>query len=104
MLTTRTVSKTFGAFGSASKMDIFTLHQLASFCQISYKNFTLQQNDRFMVLVLKKGASKREIDSINKKLRDLPVRKKLDTKKYKGVIDLKSDPLAVQKMLRDEWE
>ncbi len=57
-----------------------------------------------MVLVLKKGASKKEMELINKKLRLLPARKKLDAKKYCGVIKLSEDPLAIQKRLRDEWE
>lgn len=57
-----------------------------------------------MVLVLKKGASKKEMERINKKLRLLPSRKKLDAKKYCGVIKLTEDPLAIQKRLRDEWE
>lgn len=58
----------------------------------------------FMVLVLKKGASKKEMERINKKLRLLPSRKKLDAQKYCGVIKLTEDPLAIQKRLRDEWE
>jgi hypothetical protein len=57
-----------------------------------------------MVLVLKKGASKKEIEKINKQLSQIPSRKKLDAKKYCGVIKLKEDPLAIQKKLRDEWE
>lgn len=57
-----------------------------------------------MVFVLKKGASKKEIEQINDKLRKIPLRKKLDTRKYCGVIKLKEDPLAIQKKLRDEWE
>jgi hypothetical protein len=57
-----------------------------------------------MVLVLKKGASKKEMERINKKLRLLPSRKKLDSKKYCGVIKLHEDPLVIQKRLRNEWE
>lgn len=57
-----------------------------------------------MVLVLKRGASKHDIEKINKKLSQLPVRKKLDAKKYIGVLSLKEDPLIIQKRLRDEWE
>jgi hypothetical protein len=34
----------------------------------------------------------------------MPSRKKLDAKKYCGVIKLKEDPLVIQKRLRDEWE
>ncbi len=60
--------------------------------------------DNSMVLVLNKGASKKEIELINKKLSKLPSGKKLDAKKFCGVIKLKEDPLAIQKRLRDEWE
>ncbi len=56
-----------------------------------------------MVLVLKKGASKKEIAAIRKKLDKLPV-KGVDTKKYCGVIKLKEDPMEIQKKMRDEWE
>jgi hypothetical protein len=54
-----------------------------------------------MVLVLKKGASKKEMDSIAEKLRTV---KGVDTKKYSGTIKLREDPLAIQKKMRDEWE
>jgi hypothetical protein len=57
-----------------------------------------------MVLELRKGASKADIEKINKQLSGLPVRKKLNAKKYCGVITLKEDPLAIQKKLRDDWE
>ena len=57
-----------------------------------------------MVLILNKGASKKDIDLINEKLSQLSTRKKLDAKKYCGVIKLKEDPLVIQKKLRDEWE
>ncbi len=57
-----------------------------------------------MILVLKKGATKQEIEQINKKLEQMPLRKKLEAKKYCGVIKLKEDPLLIQKKLRDEWE
>lgn len=54
-----------------------------------------------MVLVLKKGATKKEMDSISKKLQNI---KGVNTKKYCGTIKLKEDPLAIQKKMRDEWE
>lgn len=57
-----------------------------------------------MVLVLKRGASKEEIEQMNIKLSQMPFRKKLDARKYCGVIKLKEDPLIIQKKLRDEWE
>jgi hypothetical protein len=57
-----------------------------------------------MVLILKKGASKKEMEQINRKLSRMSSRKKLDAKKYCGVIKLKEDPLLIQKRLRNEWE
>jgi hypothetical protein len=54
-----------------------------------------------MVLILKKGADKKEMNSISEKLREP---KGVDTKKYCGTIKLKEDPLAIQKKMRDEWE
>lgn len=57
-----------------------------------------------MVLVLNKGATKKEIAELNDKLTKTSFRKKLDAKKYCGVITLKEDPLMIQKKLRDEWE
>ena len=57
-----------------------------------------------MVLVLKKGASKKEIDAIEKKLYKENPSKGFNAKKYNGILKLKEDPLAIQKRLRDEWE
>ena len=54
-----------------------------------------------MVLVLKKGAGKNEMDNISAKLQFV---KGVNTKKYCGTIKLKEDPLAIQKQMRDEWE
>ena len=54
-----------------------------------------------MVLVLKKGASKKEIQSIEKRLN---IKKGVDTLKYCGKIKLSIDPLSIQKKIRDEWE
>jgi hypothetical protein len=53
-----------------------------------------------MVLVLKKGASKREIQSIEKKLTNS---KGVDTLKYCGKIKLTQDSLSIQKNFRNEW-
>ena len=54
-----------------------------------------------MVLVLKKGASKKEIESIERKLKN---KVGIDVMKYCGKIKLKEDPLSIQKSLRDEWQ
>ena len=54
-----------------------------------------------MVLVLKRGASKREIQLIEKKLN---IKKNVDIMKYCGKIKLSADPLTIQNKVRDEWE
>ena len=59
--------------------------------QTQWKNFTKTQ---FLVLVLKIGATKKEMQSITKKLQK-PAG--VNTKKYCGNIKLKEDPLTFQK-------
>ena len=51
-----------------------------------------------MVLVLKKGASKKEIENIELKLKD---KVGVDVMKYCGLIKLNIDALTIQKTLRD---
>ncbi len=53
-----------------------------------------------MVLVLKKGASKKDMQLIEKKLQKSAG---VNTKKYCGTIKLNEDSLIIQKQLRDEW-
>ena len=57
-----------------------------------------------MEIVLKKGASKKEIEAIEKKLYTAKIRSGFNAKKYKGLLKLKGNPLTIQKKLRDEWE
>ena len=57
-----------------------------------------------MVLVLKKGASKKEIDAIDKKLYNKKSLKGFDATKFNGILKLKEEPLTTQKKMRDEWE
>jgi hypothetical protein len=57
-----------------------------------------------MVLVLKKGASKKEIEAIETKLYNEKSPRGFNAKKYNGVLSLKEDPLDLQLKLRDEWE
>ena len=56
-----------------------------------------------MVTVIRKGMKEKEIRSLlashNRKKK-----KSIDLKKYCGVIELKEDPLKLQKKLREEWE
>jgi hypothetical protein len=54
-----------------------------------------------MVFILKKGATKKEMDNISAKL---GMFKGVDTKKYGGTIKLKEESLDIQKKMRDEWE
>ncbi len=54
-----------------------------------------------MVLVLKKGASKKEMDDLIKSLKKSTG---VNTKKFCGVITLKKNPLHIQKTFRDEWK
>jgi hypothetical protein len=57
-----------------------------------------------MVIILKRGAGEKEMQEIDRQWSRAPLRKKLNAKKYCGVIRLKEDPLTIQKKLRDEWE
>lgn len=57
-----------------------------------------------MVLVLKKGASKKDIEAIEKALYKEAPSSGFDAKKYSGTIPLKEDPITIQTKLRDEWE
>jgi len=57
-----------------------------------------------MVLLLKNGASKKEIEAIEKKLNRGKTSSGFNAKKYNGVLSLKEDPLTIQLKLRDEWE
>ncbi|WP_207536474.1 hypothetical protein [Desertivirga arenae] len=57
-----------------------------------------------MVVLLQKGASKEDIEKVNKLLNKLPGRKTLDAKRFCGLISLDKDPLDIQRQLRNEWE
>jgi hypothetical protein len=57
-----------------------------------------------MVLVLKKGASKKEIEAIEKKLYKQKSSGGFNAKKYNWVLNQTEDPLTIQLKLRDEWE
>jgi hypothetical protein len=56
-----------------------------------------------MVLIVKQGASRREIEAIDKKLSGRN-KSGFDAKKYKGKTKLKGEALTIQKQLRNEWE
>lgn len=54
-----------------------------------------------MVTVIRKGTDKK---TLNKLLKEALKSRGVDTLKYCGVINLKEDPLTIQKRMRDEWE
>ena len=57
-----------------------------------------------MTITIKKGDS---IEKINKQLTKLgkkASKKGLDAMKFCGTINLKEDPLEIQKRMRDEWQ
>jgi hypothetical protein len=60
--------------------------------------------NRDMVLVLKKGASTKDIEAIEKKLYKAKSSVGFNAKKYNGLMKLKGDPLTIQNRLRNEWE
>lgn len=58
-----------------------------------------------MVYILKKGASKKDIETIEKKIyTKKAVIIGFNAKKYNGVLKLKEDALSIQNKMRDEWE
>ena len=57
-----------------------------------------------MVVVLKRGATIKQIEKLNKRLRSIALKKRMDAKKFCGTIILKESPLAIQQKLRNEWE
>jgi len=54
-----------------------------------------------MVLVLKSGATKKQIQLIEKKLKK---KTGVDVMKFCGKVKIKQDPLLIQKSLRNEWK
>jgi hypothetical protein len=54
-----------------------------------------------MVTVIKKGISKTSIRNLVQKTQ---LKKGIDARKYCGVINLKENPVDIQKKLRHEWE
>ena len=54
-----------------------------------------------MTIVLKKG---QKLEDVLPKGTVVKPAKKLDSKKYVGILNLKEDPLVIQRRMRDEWE
>jgi hypothetical protein len=57
-----------------------------------------------MVTIIKKGTSKDNIKSLLEKRQKTKRPKKIDVKKYCGILNLKEDPVMLQKKWRDEWK
>jgi uncharacterized protein (UPF0335 family) len=57
-----------------------------------------------MTLVLKKGASKKQIPAIEKKIYNQKKSTGFDAKKYNGILKIKEKPLNIQERMRNEWE
>lgn len=55
-----------------------------------------------MTIILKKGVSFDKVDEQIKTAKSS--HKKPNLKKYAGTIELKEDPLVIQKRMRDEWD
>lgn len=54
-----------------------------------------------MTIVIKRSSDKASMDKL---LEALPKTSKFDAHKYCGVLELDASPLAIQKVMRDEWE
>jgi hypothetical protein len=57
-----------------------------------------------MVTIIRNGESKDKIKTLLEQRVKQKKRKKIDLKKYCGILNLKEDPLAMQKRWRDEWK
>jgi hypothetical protein len=56
-----------------------------------------------MVTIIKKGMKKKEIQSLLTRQKNTK-KKKINLKKYCGVIELQEDALTLQKQWRNEWK
>lgn len=61
-------------------------------------------NKRGAMIELTKGAGKEEIAAIKKHALLTAPKKRMDARRYCGVIELREDPLLIQQKLRSEWE
>ncbi len=56
-----------------------------------------------MVIVIKKGASKKTISTKLNKIAKKSTKKGLDANRYAGTVKFKEDGLILQKQWRNEW-
>jgi hypothetical protein len=54
-----------------------------------------------MTVIIKSTES---VMKINLKLKDLPNKGKFKAHKYCGKLNLKEDPIFIQRIMRDEWQ
>jgi hypothetical protein len=54
-----------------------------------------------MVTIIKSNSKNKDIEQSIQKTEPS---KKLDAKRFSGILKLEEDPLKIQKKLRDEWE
>ena len=57
-----------------------------------------------MVTIIQKGTSREAMQTLLAKRLQKRSRKGVDVKKYAGSIQLKQDPVSLQKQWRNEWE
>jgi len=57
-----------------------------------------------MTSILKKGASKEDIQKVLLRANKNRKEKKADISKFSGAIKLKENPVDIQRKMRDEWE
>ena len=57
-----------------------------------------------MVVILKKGTTKKSMERLLTRLRQKKRTKGIDAYKYCGVLTLRDDALNIQKKMRDEWK
>ncbi|MCD4696512.1 MAG: hypothetical protein K8S16_09760 [Bacteroidales bacterium] len=57
-----------------------------------------------MITTITIRTEKQVIEKIIKELQSNTSERGIDAYKYCGIINLKNDPVVIQKMLRDEWK
>lgn len=57
-----------------------------------------------MTVVLKKNIEKVEFEKILKEINQSKKLRGVDTSRFCGILNLKKDPLTIQKEMRDEWK
>lgn len=66
--------------------------------------FNFVKKWKIMVTIIKKGTTKEKIQVLLTQQQVNQIRKSIDLHKYCGKLNLKEDPLKLQKKWRNEWE